>query len=143
MISIAILGKDVLHAGIATHYCESAKIPDLEDSLLHSGNDVEAVINDFCPKVQSEFGMAKNLDQINECFDAVSVEEILSKLQNDNSEWAKKTIKVFECLRLLLFIHYLTINLADYFMCSVLNKNCWYISIPIYYRLSEAFRQLV
>ena len=90
------LAHDVLHAGIATHFCDSAKVPDLEHNLLHleNTNDVESLLNDFCPKIQSEFSLSKNLDQINECFNAASVEEILEKLEKDGSEWAAKTIKV-------------------------------------------------
>lgn len=86
----------MVHAGIATHFCDSAKISDLEYSLLHLNDprNVENVINDFCPKIQSEFSLAQNLDQINECFDASSVEEILRKLECDGSQWAKKTTKV-------------------------------------------------
>lgn len=90
------LAQDVLHSGIATHYCDSSKIPDLEKKLLHmdDANKVEEVINDFCPKIQSEFSLVKNLDQINECFNASSVEEILEKLEKDGSEWASKIFKV-------------------------------------------------
>lgn len=86
----------MLHAGIATHYCESGKIPELERTLLQTKNpqEVDTVINDFCPKMQLPSHMAKNLDQISECFDASSVVEILNNLEMDNSEWAKKTIKV-------------------------------------------------
>lgn len=95
-----LTGRDVWHTGIATHYCDSVKISNLEYSLLHlnSGNDVDSVINDFCPKSQSQFSLTKNLDQINECFDAASVDEIICKLKNYNSEWATKTIQVFENL---------------------------------------------
>lgn len=94
----------MVHAGIATHYCDSAKIQELEYSLLHLNDPkhVGSVINDFCPKVQSEFSLAKNLDQIDECFDATSVEEILHKLECDGSQWAQKTKKVgilhFHCI---------------------------------------------
>lgn len=56
--------------------------------------DVESVINDFCPKTKSEFSLSKNLDQINECFNAKSVEEIIDNLQKNDSDWAKKTLKV-------------------------------------------------
>lgn len=85
-----------MHAGIATHFCDSEKIKELEYSLLHlnDARNVESVINDFCPKVKSKFSLAKNLDQINECFEASSVEEILYKLECDGSDWARKTIKV-------------------------------------------------
>lgn len=86
-----------MHAGFATHYCNSEKIPDLEKALLHltNPNKIDHIVNEFCPKIQSNFSLAKNLDQINKCFDAISVEEILSKLSMDGSEWAKKNIKVF------------------------------------------------
>lgn len=57
-------------------------------------NDVEGVINDFCPKTNSEFSLSTNLDQINECFNAKSVEEIIDNLQKNGSDWAKKTLKV-------------------------------------------------
>lgn len=93
---ILFVGADVLHAGVATHYCESGKIADIEKALLalKNSNDVESVINEMCPKPQSEFILSKHLDQINEAFSGSSVEEILSILEKDNSEWAKKTIKV-------------------------------------------------
>lgn len=89
----------MLYAGIATHYCESSKIPELERALLQTKNpkEVDNVINDFCPKIQLPYSIAKNLDQINECFSASSMVEILDKLEKDGSEWAKKTIKVCHC----------------------------------------------
>lgn len=90
------LGQDVLHAGVATHYCESAKIPDIEKALLATKNsdDVDNVINDLCPMPKSEFILSKHLDQIDKAFSGSSIEEILSNLEKDNSEWAKQTIKV-------------------------------------------------
>lgn len=90
------LAHDVYHSGIATHFCESSKIPELEHNLLHieNTNDVESLLDDFCPKVHNaELSLGKNLDQINECFNATSVEEILEKLEKDGSEWALKTLK--------------------------------------------------
>lgn len=90
------IGGDVLHAGIATHYCDSSRLPVIERALLtlrHS-NDVEYVLNNHCPKLKSEFSLAKHLHQINKSFTASSVEGILSNLERDSSEWAKRTIKV-------------------------------------------------
>lgn len=91
-----LIGQDVLHAGIATHFCESAKIPEIEKALLGLKNtkDVDNVINGFCPKPQSEFVLAKHLDQINKTFNSPTVEGILSNLEKDGSEWAQQTIKV-------------------------------------------------
>lgn len=95
-MSLWFAGQDVLHAGVATHFCESTKIPDLEQKLLttSSADDVDSVINDFCPKPKSEFVLSKHLDQINKTFSGATIEEILSNLEMDNSDWAKQTIKV-------------------------------------------------
>lgn len=90
------IATDALSSGIATHYCESRQIPDLEKALLDLKNVGQAdnVINSFCPKLNVEFSLAKHIDQINKCFDAETIEEILTNLEKDNSEWAKQTIKV-------------------------------------------------
>lgn len=90
------LGEDVLHAGVATHYCESAKIPDIEKALLaiKNTNEVDGLINELCPRPKSEFILSKHLDQINKAFSGSSMEEILANLEKDNSDWANKTIKV-------------------------------------------------
>lgn len=95
-VFVFIIGVDVLNAGIATHYCKSEKIQELEKALLDLKNvgEVDNVINDFCPKPKSEFVLAKHLDQINKCFNAATMEEILDNLEKDNSEWAKQTVKV-------------------------------------------------
>lgn len=86
----------MLQAGLATHYCESSRIPILEQVLCNmaDANDVDDVLNDFCPATKLDCGLSKTMDQINECFDADSVEEIFGKLERDGGDWAKKTIKV-------------------------------------------------
>lgn len=96
------VGIDALYGGIATHYCDSSKILELEKALidLDNANDVENVLNEFCPKIQSEFSFAKHLDRINRCFSAPTVEAILKNLEKDGTEWAIDTIKV----KLLRFI---------------------------------------
>lgn len=93
-----------MHAGVATHYCESAKIPDLEKALLatKNSNEVDGVINELCPKPKSEFILSKHLDQINNTFTGSTMEEILDNLEKDNSEWAMKTIKVYIQIVLLI-----------------------------------------
>lgn len=86
-------GKDVLKSGIATHYCESSKLASLESDLVASNGfaDVEATLAKYSVKDDSEFVLAKNLAQINRCFDASTVEEIIENLEKDGSEWARKT----------------------------------------------------
>lgn len=85
-----------MYAGIATHYCDSTKIDELEKALiaLENVDDIENVLNEFCPNIESEFSLAKHMEQINKCFSASTVEGILNKLQEDGSEWAQQTIEV-------------------------------------------------
>lgn len=90
-------GKDVLHVGVATHYCDSAKIPEVEKAILElkNANDVGNLLNELCPvDSTSEFSLAKHLSHINKCFAAPTIEGILANLDQDKSEWAQKTIQV-------------------------------------------------
>lgn len=85
-----------MHAGIATHFCRSEKIHALEQALinLEDSNEIEHVLDEFCPPVDGELSFAKYLEQIDTCFSASSIEEILLNLESDGSDWAKQTIKV-------------------------------------------------
>lgn len=90
-------GKDVLNVGIATHYCDSSKIAEVEQAIiaLKNANDVGNVLDKLCPSDNSsEFSLTKHLDQINKCFAAPTIEGILANLEKDKSEWAQKTIQV-------------------------------------------------
>ncbi|XP_017054900.1 3-hydroxyisobutyryl-CoA hydrolase, mitochondrial isoform X2 [Drosophila ficusphila] len=88
-------GGDVFYSGIATHYCESSKIPDLETALLNcpDADDVPELLQKFHSKPEAPFSLQPVLEQINKNFSADSVEGILENLQNDGSEWAKKTLE--------------------------------------------------
>lgn len=61
---------------------------------MENSNDIENVLNEYCPKIESKFSLAPHLDQIDKCFDAMTIEDILRKLQEDNTKWAKQTIEV-------------------------------------------------
>lgn len=85
-----------MYAGIATHFCLSNKIQALEQALINLENvhEIERVLNDFCTNGNGEFSLAKYLKQIDACFSASTVEEILMNLDHDGSDWAMQTIKV-------------------------------------------------
>lgn len=95
-VSFIFIGIDALHGGIATHYCESTRISELEQALvnLKNADDIENVLNKFCPKIDLEFSLARHLNQINRCFDASTIEAILSNLEKDDTAWARQTIMV-------------------------------------------------
>ncbi|XP_030369437.1 3-hydroxyisobutyryl-CoA hydrolase, mitochondrial isoform X2 [Scaptodrosophila lebanonensis] len=88
-------GSDVYHAGIATHYCDSSKIPDLETALLNcpDADDVPELLQKFHCLPEKPFSLQPFLDQINKNFTADSVEGIIENLKSDGSDWAKKTLE--------------------------------------------------
>ncbi|MBN8262148.1 MAG: enoyl-CoA hydratase/isomerase family protein, partial [Xanthomonadales bacterium] len=82
-----IKAADMLHLGLATHYVESAKLPDLIKALELESADV--VLKRFhsdpgpatLPALQA---------QIDRCFAPRTVEGILAALDAEGSEWASK-----------------------------------------------------
>ncbi|XP_011707101.1 PREDICTED: 3-hydroxyisobutyryl-CoA hydrolase, mitochondrial isoform X2 [Wasmannia auropunctata] len=87
-------GIDVLLAGIATHFVPSEKLADLKRDLLTLRDaDIEPVLNKYQPKLNHEFSLAPHMSQIENCFSASSVEEIIERLKKDNSDWAQKNIE--------------------------------------------------
>jgi len=69
-------GVDCLKAGIATHFCESSKLPELEKELVNCKNpetDVKEILDRStkASNVDSHvFSLAPHLEQIENCFSA-------------------------------------------------------------------------
>ncbi|XP_043600158.1 3-hydroxyisobutyryl-CoA hydrolase, mitochondrial isoform X4 [Bombus pyrosoma] len=89
-------GIDVVLAGIATHFIPSEKLPYLKQDLLTTEqSDVKEVLNKYqCIKFNQEFRLAPYMNKIDTYFSASSVEEIIQRLKEDNSEWAKNTLQM-------------------------------------------------
>lgn len=91
-------GRDVQRAGVATHFVESKKIPDLEKELVDlrspSAEDVSRVLESFQNQSSLDsdkpFVLDKHLSDIDRLFSSSSVEGIVQNLQADGSEFAKK-----------------------------------------------------
>ncbi|XP_018047191.1 PREDICTED: 3-hydroxyisobutyryl-CoA hydrolase, mitochondrial-like isoform X2 [Atta colombica] len=88
-------GFDVFLAGIATHFVPSEKLADLKHDLfaLH-GVDIESILNKYQQKLNHEFSLVPHMSQIENCFSAPTVEEIIERLKKDNSDWAQKNIEI-------------------------------------------------
>ncbi|KAH8306174.1 hypothetical protein KR018_003277, partial [Drosophila ironensis] len=88
-------GGDAFHAGIATHYCDSGKIPDLEEALLNcpDADEVPELLQKFHCQPAKPFSLEPVMERINQTFAADSVEGIMENLQSDGSEWAHKTMQ--------------------------------------------------
>ncbi|NXC38520.1 HIBCH protein, partial [Penelope pileata] len=94
-------GRDVLKAGIATHFVESQKLPDLEKDLIAlkspSKENIADLLNSY--HVQSkidqekEFVLDEHMEKINSLFSADSMEEIVKKLKKDGSPFAIKQLE--------------------------------------------------
>lgn len=88
-------GKDVVKAGIATHFVSSKRLYELEILLSRCTSDVE--VNSLLSKFHEpaeEFSLASNIKHINYCFAASTIEEIIERLEKVKNEWSEKTLKV-------------------------------------------------
>ncbi|XP_041857359.1 3-hydroxyisobutyryl-CoA hydrolase, mitochondrial [Melanotaenia boesemani] len=91
-------GRDVQRAGVATHFVESKKIPDLEKELVDlkspSDGDVSKVLESYQNQssLDSEkpFVLDKHVSDIDRLFSSSSVEGIMQNLKADGSEFARK-----------------------------------------------------
>ncbi|XP_043290182.1 3-hydroxyisobutyryl-CoA hydrolase, mitochondrial isoform X2 [Venturia canescens] len=89
-------GTDVLHAGIATHYVPAEKISALTESLLAPGSrDVDQILDEYRSKdLNKKFSLDAHMGQINECFGANTVEEIINRLKKDRTDWSERTLEL-------------------------------------------------
>ncbi|XP_063069573.1 3-hydroxyisobutyryl-CoA hydrolase, mitochondrial [Engraulis encrasicolus] len=91
-------GRDVLRAGVATHFVEAEKMGALEKDLTGlkspSSSDVAQVLDSYQQQsgldADKPFALEQHMEAINRLFDASSVEGIIEKLKTDGSPFAKK-----------------------------------------------------
>lgn len=95
-------GLDVMKAGIATHYCNYSQIHKLEEELisLSDAKEIPKVLETYKKVATSssnpDFVLQPHLADIDRLFQADSIEDILSSLKNDNSDWAMKQLNVLK-----------------------------------------------
>lgn len=91
-------GKELLKCGLASHFCESKNLSELESALVtcNSKKDVDNILTKFCPPTEAVLSLDKNRKQINHCFGGNSIEAIVDKLKVDNTEWSASTLKVIK-----------------------------------------------
>ncbi|NXI75877.1 HIBCH protein, partial [Rhipidura dahli] len=94
-------GRDVLKAGIATHFVESEKLPALEKDLIAlkspSKEKIADLLNSYHMKCtvdqEKEFVLDEHMEKINSLFSANTMEEIVKKLKQDGSPFAMKQLE--------------------------------------------------
>lgn len=94
-------GKDVVRAGIATHFVSHARFPELEAALskTQSRAEVDAVLAEFARGEEGgavldaqQFDAGLDLAEIARCFAFDRVEDIVAALQASSSPFAAKTL---------------------------------------------------
>ncbi|XP_043472358.1 3-hydroxyisobutyryl-CoA hydrolase, mitochondrial-like isoform X2 [Leptopilina heterotoma] len=88
-------GSDVYLAGITTHFIPSSRIHLLTKELTESnGSDISEILKQHHMKnLPNQSSMEPYAEKINHCFSAPTVEEIIDRLKNDNSDWSKNVVK--------------------------------------------------
>ncbi|KAH7698907.1 Protein F09F7.4 b [Aphelenchoides avenae] len=101
-------GADVFHSGLATHFVTAEQLPALESELLNLPpvpanqrvNQVGNVLRGFQDATVKQgikpFSLEQHLADIEQCFNANSVEEVLDKLRKSGSEFALAQLKELE-----------------------------------------------
>jgi enoyl-CoA hydratase/carnithine racemase len=90
-------GADCFHLGIATHYVEESKLPELVLALKDSPNPAEVLASFHTPPDSSLCSVLKQQSIIRELFTNIAtIEELFSHLSQHSSEWAKKTLSTLQ-----------------------------------------------
>ncbi|CAJ1363653.1 unnamed protein product [Effrenium voratum] len=93
---------DALHAGVATHYCPSEKLPLLAEKLSTAEPTMEtvsAIISEVAAGAKPDTAKAQleaNADAIKQCFadPSTPAEEIVAQLQKQKTEWSSSVLKI-------------------------------------------------
>jgi len=97
-----VKGVDNVHAGIATHICAKAKLPELTEQLTKCGNkaEIEDLLLEFQEKSLREnvdmnrvFTLDEHLETIKSCFKYNTLDEIKSALQSGDA-WAGQQLDI-------------------------------------------------
>jgi enoyl-CoA hydratase len=80
-------GAECLWAGLASHYCEAAALPEAKRRIA-AGEPIEVVLGDLAA-IPPEPRIARHAEEIATHFASDRYEDILASLSADQSEWAQ------------------------------------------------------
>lgn len=103
-------GRDVIHAGIATHFMARAALPQLRDRMAalcpqlvtldpkERLDSVRGLLDTFHQENEEvdhrSFSLEQHFDQIDSVFSRDSVEDILGALKEEGGEWGAQQIEI-------------------------------------------------
>jgi enoyl-CoA hydratase len=86
---LRISGADAVHCGFATHYTPRADLPALSEALAKDGPSALARFNRTLP----DYTLAPHLADIDHCFSAPTVQEMVRRLETLDADWARAALK--------------------------------------------------
>lgn len=91
-----VKGYDAKLLNFATHYVHSDDIGKLKEEILKCADvdEVKETLDSAAVEHDTKLSFSDNLDQINECFSAPTVLEIVARLKQSNTSFAKKTLGI-------------------------------------------------
>ncbi|CDW56818.1 3 hydroxyisobutyryl coenzyme A hydrolase [Trichuris trichiura] len=91
-----LTGRDVYEAGVATHFISENETENLEEDLMKGKglNDVSS-IRRSCGETRN-FSLSPHMEQIEYAFSADRMEEVMQRLRDDASTWAKNCLARLE-----------------------------------------------
>ncbi len=84
-------GSECAYLGLATHYVSSSAVEELVDRILKSPGRVQGALGAASEK-PAEARISESAAQINRLFASDNLEEILTALEAEGSEWAEKEL---------------------------------------------------
>ena len=85
-------GAECLWAGLATHFLPSAALEEAKARISVEPGRIEAVLDDLS-EASPEPRLARNVERIDRLFASDRLEDILSALEADPSDWAAKELR--------------------------------------------------
>ncbi|KAJ8875241.1 hypothetical protein PR048_023136 [Dryococelus australis] len=91
-------GRQVMEAGLATHYCRSTSLLDLQEALVSCAGlsylDIERILEGHTQSRSSciENTIQLDLEDVEMFFSAATIEGIMLRLEHLNHTWAYKTL---------------------------------------------------
>ena len=89
LTGLRISGADAVHAGLATHFTPRARLADLSAALARDGVAALAAHDETLPP----FSLAPHRAAIDHCFAADTVAGIVTRLQDQDGDWAVAALK--------------------------------------------------
>jgi enoyl-CoA hydratase len=86
-------GAECLWAGLATHYIPAEHVTEAKAHVVETPNDLDTAIHSLSPLDLPPARLARNAERIARLFASDRLEDILTELAADPSDWAAKELK--------------------------------------------------